>query len=91
MDPAGCLSWHEERDHSSAMEPHPPFTLEAAQEGVSLQDGRRDVVMTRMNQGPCALAAQPAVPVRKLLNVARVEAPPHGYGAVSPGIGQQPL
>src|SRR6266705_5085666 len=76
---------------SSTQEPQPPFALETAEESFSSQDGVHDVGVTGMDQGPCALRSQPAMPVRKLLNEVRVEASLHRGRAVPPGVDEEPL
>src|SRR6266581_811726 len=76
---------------SSTQEPQPPFALETAEESFSSQDGVHDVGVTGMDQGPCALRSQPAMPVRKLLNEVRVEASPHRCRAMPPGVDEEPL
>ena len=54
-------------------------------------EGGQDIGTTRMNQGPCIVGSQPAVPVRKLRCEARVEASPQRRCAVLPGVSQEPL
>src|SRR6266853_4248738 len=72
-------------------EVQPPPTLEAAEKGIALLDRGHDVGVTRVDQGPWAIPSEPAVPVRKLLGVARVETSPQCRRALSPGIGQELL
>src|SRR5690242_9474007 len=76
---------------SSVLEAQPPFALQAAEEGVALVDGRGEVRVTRVDQRPGALAPEPAMPIRKLLNVARIEAPPYSRRALTPGVGKESL
>src|SRR5689334_9382542 len=73
------------------LEAQPPFALQAAQEGVPLMDGGRELGVARVDQRPGAFAPEPAMPIRQLLNVARIEASPHGCRALTPGVGQESL
>src|SRR5882724_3532029 len=75
----------------SALEAQPPFAFEAAEESAPLIEGGGDVGVARMDQGPGSLAPEPAVPVRKLLNMARVQAPAHSRCPVPPGVGEESL
>src|SRR5258708_16554775 len=54
-------------------------------------DGCGDVGVARVDQGPCTLAPEPAVAIRELLNVARIEAPSHCRCALSAGVDQESL
>ncbi len=54
-------------------------------------DGGGEFGVARVNQRPGTLAAEPAMPARKLPKVARIEAPPHCRRAVSPGVDQESL
>src|SRR5205823_1751094 len=56
-----------------------------------LMAGGGDVRVTRVDQGPCTFAPEPALPIRKLLNVARIEASPHCRRTLSPRIGEESL
>src|SRR5204862_56938 len=58
-------------------EVQPPPSLEAAEKGIALLERGHDVGVTGVDQGPWAIRSEPAVPVRKLLGVARVEASAH--------------
>src|SRR5262245_2702218 len=75
----------------SALETQPPFAFETAEKGVSPVDGGGEVRVAGMDERPRSLAAEPAVPVRELLDVARVEATPHGRRPLPPRVGEQPL
>src|SRR5882762_10574500 len=75
---------------SSAQEAQPPLALETAEKCVPLLDRSEDVGVARMYEDAWALPPQPAVPVRKLLSVARIEASPNRRCALLPGIGQEP-
>src|SRR5437879_821407 len=69
------------------LEPHPPLSLQATQEGVASVDGGHDIRMTGMDQGRRTVPPAPAVPIRKLLNVARVDASSYcGHTVPAPAV-----